>query len=73
MSYALLLSELLIDPGQRVAAVQGPVMGIAAGASFIPCHNNNRFYSILAAFLGFFDFIYAMPNVWLSVPFTFLG
>ncbi|KAF9552353.1 ClpP/crotonase [Agrocybe pediades] len=25
------------------------------------------------AFLGYFDFIYAMPNVWLAVPFTFLG
>ncbi|KAF9005607.1 ClpP/crotonase-like domain-containing protein [Cyathus striatus] len=25
------------------------------------------------AFLGYFDFVYAMPNVWLSVPFTFLG
>jgi len=23
--------------------------------------------------LGHFDFIYALPNVWLSVPFTFLG
>ncbi|KZV91060.1 ClpP/crotonase [Exidia glandulosa HHB12029] len=38
-----------------VAAVNGPVLGIAA------------------AFLGFFDFIYAMPSVYLSVPFTFLG
>jgi len=38
-----------------VAALNGPVMGIAA------------------AFLGFFDFIYCMPNAWLSVPFTFLG
>ncbi|KAF8212286.1 ClpP/crotonase-like domain-containing protein, partial [Mycena galopus ATCC 62051] len=25
------------------------------------------------AFLGHFDFIYCMPNAWLSVPFTFLG
>ncbi|KII88577.1 hypothetical protein PLICRDRAFT_111157 [Plicaturopsis crispa FD-325 SS-3] len=25
------------------------------------------------AFLGHFDFIYALPHVWLSVPFTFLG
>jgi hypothetical protein len=25
------------------------------------------------AFLGYFDFIYCMPNAWLSVPFTFLG
>ncbi|KAF9474665.1 ClpP/crotonase [Pholiota conissans] len=25
------------------------------------------------AFLGYFDFIYAMPNAWLAVPFTFLG
>ncbi|KAJ7273662.1 ClpP/crotonase-like domain-containing protein [Mycena haematopus] len=24
-------------------------------------------------FLGYFDFIYCMPNAWLSVPFTFLG
>ncbi|KDQ60874.1 hypothetical protein JAAARDRAFT_31873 [Jaapia argillacea MUCL 33604] len=38
-----------------VAALNGPVMGIAA------------------AFLGHFDFIYCMPNAWLSVPFTFLG
>jgi len=28
---------------------------------------------IAAAFLGHFDFIYCMPNAWLSVPFTFLG
>ncbi|KAJ6596841.1 ClpP/crotonase-like domain-containing protein [Mycena vulgaris] len=38
-----------------VAALNGPVMGIAA------------------ALLGHFDFIYCMPNAWLSVPFTFLG
>ncbi|KAL7283315.1 ClpP/crotonase [Trametes coccinea BRFM310] len=38
-----------------VAALNGPVMGIAA------------------AFLGHFDFIYALPSAWLSVPFTFLG
>ncbi|KAI8998732.1 ClpP/crotonase [Trametes punicea] len=38
-----------------VAALNGPVMGIAA------------------AFLGHFDFIYALPGAWLSVPFTFLG
>lgn len=25
------------------------------------------------AFLGHFDFIYALPNAWLSVPFAFLG
>ncbi|EPQ58167.1 ClpP/crotonase [Gloeophyllum trabeum ATCC 11539] len=25
------------------------------------------------AFLGYFDFIYCMPNAWLAVPFTFLG
>ncbi|KLO07970.1 ClpP/crotonase [Schizopora paradoxa] len=38
-----------------VAALNGPVMGIAS------------------AFLGHFDFIYCLPEVWLSVPFTFLG
>lgn len=27
----------------------------------------------LLAFLGHFDFIYALPSMWLSVPFTFLG
>jgi Delta3-Delta2-enoyl-CoA isomerase len=27
----------------------------------------------IAAFLGMFDFIYCVPNAWLSVPFTFLG
>ncbi|KAF8816467.1 ClpP/crotonase [Phlegmacium glaucopus] len=25
------------------------------------------------AFLGYFDFIYALPNVWLAIPFTFLA
>ncbi|TFK42626.1 ClpP/crotonase-like domain-containing protein [Crucibulum laeve] len=34
---------------------------------------NGPVMGISAAFLGYFDFIYAMPNVWLSVPFTFLG
>ncbi|KAI0748019.1 ClpP/crotonase [Daedaleopsis nitida] len=38
-----------------VAALNGPVMGIAA------------------AFLGHFDFIYALPGAWISIPFTFLG
>jgi len=38
-----------------VAALNGPVIGIAA------------------AFLGHFDFIYALPGAWLQVPFTFLG
>ncbi|KAJ7709954.1 ClpP/crotonase-like domain-containing protein [Mycena rosella] len=28
---------------------------------------------IAAALIGNFDFIYCMPNAWLSVPFTFLG
>jgi hypothetical protein len=30
-------------------------------------------YNRSLAFLGHFDFIYSMPNAWLSVPFTFLG
>jgi hypothetical protein len=30
-------------------------------------------YRSIPAFLGYFDFIYCMPNAWLSVPFTFLG
>ncbi|GJE87194.1 ClpP/crotonase-like domain-containing protein [Phanerochaete sordida] len=38
-----------------VAALNGPVIGIAA------------------AFLGHFDFIYCMPNVYLSLPFPMLG
>jgi len=38
-----------------VAALNGPVMGIAA------------------AFLGQFDFIYALPGAWFQVPLTFLG
>ena len=29
--------------------------------------------AVLSAFLGHFDFIYALPGAWLSVPFTFLG
>lgn len=28
---------------------------------------------VSTAFLGHFDFIYALPSAWLSVPFTFLG
>ncbi|KAL1717546.1 ClpP/crotonase-like domain-containing protein [Schizophyllum commune] len=49
-------SQALYKHGKiLVAAVNGPVMGIAA------------------AMLGQFDFIYALPNAWLSVPFTFLG
>ncbi|KAH8833796.1 ClpP/crotonase-like domain-containing protein [Flagelloscypha sp. PMI_526] len=38
-----------------VAAMNGPVMGIAA------------------AFLGHFDFVYCMPEAFLSIPFSFLG
>lgn len=38
-----------------VAALNGPVFGIAA------------------AYLGHFDFIYCVPEAYLSVPFTFLG
>ncbi|KAF8921353.1 ClpP/crotonase-like domain-containing protein [Mucidula mucida] len=41
-----------------VAALNGPVMGCTG---------------IAAAFLGYFDLIYCLPDAWLSVPFTFLG
>jgi len=34
---------------------------------------NGPVMGITAAFLGHFDFIYCMPNAWLSLPFTFLG
>ncbi|KAF9451075.1 ClpP/crotonase [Macrolepiota fuliginosa MF-IS2] len=34
---------------------------------------NGPVMGITAALLGLFDFIYAMPNVWMSTPFTFLG
>ncbi|KAK7467123.1 hypothetical protein VKT23_004182 [Stygiomarasmius scandens] len=34
---------------------------------------NGPVIGISAAFLGYFDFIYCMPNCWLAVPFTFLG
>ncbi|PIL23897.1 hypothetical protein GSI_13648 [Ganoderma sinense ZZ0214-1] len=34
---------------------------------------NGPVMGISAAFLGHFDFIYALPSMWLSVPFTFLG
>ncbi|KAH6918628.1 ClpP/crotonase-like domain-containing protein [Coprinopsis sp. MPI-PUGE-AT-0042] len=34
---------------------------------------NGPVMGIMAAFLGYFDFIYAVPNAWLSCPFTFLG
>ncbi|KAJ3500826.1 hypothetical protein NLJ89_g9619 [Agrocybe chaxingu] len=34
---------------------------------------NGPVLGITAAFLGYFDFIYALPTVWLAVPFTFLG
>ncbi|KAF5357797.1 hypothetical protein D9756_001614 [Leucocoprinus leucothites] len=34
---------------------------------------NGPVMGITAALLGLFDFIYAMPNMWMSTPFTFLG
>ncbi|EAU88581.1 hypothetical protein CC1G_04287 [Coprinopsis cinerea okayama7 len=34
---------------------------------------NGPVMGIMAAFLGYFDFIYALPSVWLSCPFTFIG
>lgn len=34
---------------------------------------NGPVMGITAAFLGYFDFIYALPNAWLSTPFTYLG
>ncbi|KAH9854125.1 ClpP/crotonase [Lenzites betulinus] len=34
---------------------------------------NGPAMGISAAYLGHCDFIYALPSVWLSVPFTFLG
>ncbi|PPQ74664.1 hypothetical protein CVT24_003821 [Panaeolus cyanescens] len=34
---------------------------------------NGPVMGITAAFLGYFDFIYALPHTWLAVPFTFLG
>jgi len=34
---------------------------------------NGPAIGIAAAFLGHFDFIYALPGAWLQVPFTFLG
>ncbi|KAF5310149.1 hypothetical protein D9619_010391 [Psilocybe cf. subviscida] len=34
---------------------------------------NGPVMGITAALLGYFDFIYAVPNAWLCVPFTFLG
>ncbi|KAI0831199.1 ClpP/crotonase [Trametes gibbosa] len=34
---------------------------------------NGPAMGISAAFLGHFDFIYALPSAWLSIPFTFLG
>jgi len=34
---------------------------------------NGPVMGITASLLGLFDFIYAMPDVWMSTPFTFLG
>ncbi|KAF9529611.1 ClpP/crotonase-like domain-containing protein [Crepidotus variabilis] len=34
---------------------------------------NGPAMGIAASFLGYFDFIYAMPNAWISLPFSFLG
>ncbi|KXN82073.1 Enoyl-CoA delta isomerase 2, mitochondrial [Leucoagaricus sp. SymC.cos] len=34
---------------------------------------NGPVMGITAALLGLFDFIYCMPNMWMSTPFTFLG
>ncbi|KAF7967687.1 hypothetical protein HWV62_33381 [Athelia sp. TMB] len=56
-----------------VAALNGPVMGISA--AFLGYFDVCVFYFLARSWLTFpcFQFIYAMPNVWLSVPFTFLG
>nr|GAT58728.1 predicted protein [Mycena chlorophos] len=52
-----------------VAALNGPVMCVlnVCGVAVL-----NARRGIAAAFLGYFDFIYCMPNAWLSVPFTFI-
>ncbi|KAL4253841.1 Enoyl-CoA hydratase/isomerase and chromodomain-containing protein [Abortiporus biennis] len=34
---------------------------------------NGPTMGIAAAYLGYFDFIYALPNAWISLPFSFLG
>lgn len=34
---------------------------------------NGPVMGIMAAFLGYFDFIYSVPDAWLSCPFSFLG
>lgn len=51
------------------------VVGIAAGnfnLNALHYLSLNIFLDELA-FLGYFDLIYALPNVWLAVPFTFIG
>ncbi|KAI0818571.1 ClpP/crotonase [Irpex lacteus] len=57
-----------------VAALHGPIFGIAASKRNIsswPVPSDRT--CAMTAYLGHFDFIYATPEVYLSVPFTFLG
>ncbi|CAE6462032.1 unnamed protein product [Rhizoctonia solani] len=57
-----------------VALLNGPAIGIAAGGYFhwsilISTYHSPRY----EAMLGHFDFIYAMPQAWIAVPFSFIG
>ncbi|KAF5365605.1 hypothetical protein D9758_003318 [Tetrapyrgos nigripes] len=42
-------------------------------SKILVCALNGPVMGISAAFLGYFDFIYCMPNCWLALPFPFLG
>ncbi|KAH9894855.1 ClpP/crotonase [Cubamyces lactineus] len=57
-----------------VVALNGPVMGIAAG--IFPESSDPPLLALTfgcSAALGLVDFIYALPGAWLLAPFAFLG
>ncbi|KAI0695923.1 ClpP/crotonase [Cytidiella melzeri] len=50
-----------------------PSHALAAHSKVLVAALNGPVFGIAAAFLGQFDFIYAVPEAYLSCPFTFLG
>ncbi|KAJ3528497.1 hypothetical protein NM688_g7991 [Phlebia brevispora] len=58
----------------RVArANTDPSMALASHSKILVAALNGPAFGIAAAFLGHFDFIYCLPETYISVPFTFLG
>ncbi|KAF7294978.1 AA-permease domain-containing protein [Mycena indigotica] len=63
----------LQPPQDSGCGPQWPGDGYDSLPSFMLNFRTITLAGIAAAFLGYFDFIYSLPNAWLSVPFTFIG